>query len=151
MVDTIGPPTSANAGGPLGTLGSFPQFKTGGSDSSASRILEEVGIVAEMRDSAVQQLRTGLNSGKDAAGVTNYVSSTCDHLRERSEAIRASDCYKLCALGIVSVSLNPNGLGHFAKLPVRNVQRLNSSHQDGYAITFWVKGVRCHPARNLVS
>src|SRR6185437_10507462 len=58
------PPRSANAGGPLGTPGSFPQLKTGGSDSRASRILEEVGIVAEMRDSAVQQLHSGSTFGR---------------------------------------------------------------------------------------
>ena len=151
MVDTIGPPTSASAGGPLGTLGSFPQFKTGGSDSRASRILEEVGIVAEIRDSAVQQLHSGSTFGRRCS---SFRKSGQQHQRSPAETFSDNPGRRLLQ------TLRPPYCVRFSEskwarafraTAYRKGQRLNSSHQDGYTITLWIKSVRRHPARNLVS
>jgi hypothetical protein len=40
------------------------QFRIEGSDSRASRTMEQVGTVAQIRDAAVTQLRSGLNFGR---------------------------------------------------------------------------------------
>ena len=118
-----------------------------------SRIrVEQVESVAEMPGPRARRFRNAIELWqKTATGFEYHAGSTADHLRESSEAIRAGNRYELCSLWISCPFLAIQmGSGVSRCCLLESDRDSYSPHQDGHAITLWIKGVGGYPAGNLV-